>query len=223
MKDLQENIVPAKGQNTTDFFLLKEGTGPAVLFIGNSIAKHAPRPEIGWYRDCGMAASCEEKDYVHRLMARIEALYPDAAFAVISASRYATCFYEKTPTDLYGVQPPFRPDLVYMFIGANVPFPYDTDPNPPKTYGQAYEDLRNYFDKEGKTVFFHSQGFYIRPNLDAEKEAVSRKYGDTFISIADFRELPETHGEFNHPSDYGMERIAARFWETSKDIIKNTL
>ena len=221
MKNLQENIVPAKGQNAADFFLLKEGRGPAVLFIGNSIAKHAPRPEIGWHRDCGMAASCEEKDYVHRLMRRIEAVHPDASFGVISASRYATCFYEKTPADLYGEQPPFCPDLVYMFIGANVPFPYDTDPNPPKTYGQAYEDLRNYFDNDRKTVFFHSQGFYLRPNLDEEKELVSRKYGDTFISIADFRELPETHGEFNHPGDLGMKRIADRFWEASKEAVGN--
>lgn len=220
MKDLQENIVPAVGQNRTDFFLLKEGSGPAVLFIGNSIARHAPRPEIGWHRNCGMAASCEEKDYVHQLMARIEEIYPDASFAVLSASRYATSFYEKTPADLYGEQPPFRPDLVYMFIGANVPFSYDTDPNPPKTYGQAYEDLRSYFDRDGKTVFFHSQGFFLRPNLDAEKEAVSEKYGDRFISIADFRELPEAHGEFNHPGDYGMKRIADRFWEASEEAVK---
>ena len=36
-----------------------------VLFIGNSITRHEPKPEIGWDHDWGMAASCKENDYVH--------------------------------------------------------------------------------------------------------------------------------------------------------------
>lgn len=222
MNDFQENIVPAQNQNTKDFFVLKEGSGLSVLFVGNSIAKHAPRPEIGWYRDCGMAASCEEKDYVHLLMSKIQRYHPDAAFALLSASHYATGFYEVSPQSLYGDVPPFKPDVVFMFFGANVSFDYDTDPTPTKTFGSAYEDLRNYWDTPGKTVFFHSEGFYIRPNLDAEKKQVSDKYGDTFITLEGIREVPESHGEFNHPGDWGMEQIASRFWEASKSVLTVT-
>ena len=47
--DLQANPVPALGQNAKDqkaFDPAKKG--PRVLFVGNSITLHGPRPQIGW-------------------------------------------------------------------------------------------------------------------------------------------------------------------------------
>ena len=47
--DLQANPVPAIGQNAKDqkaFDAAKKG--PRVLFVGNSITLHGPRPQIGW-------------------------------------------------------------------------------------------------------------------------------------------------------------------------------
>ena len=29
---------------------------PKILFVGNSITKHAPKADINWLNDCGMAA-----------------------------------------------------------------------------------------------------------------------------------------------------------------------
>ena len=42
-----------------------------VLFLGNSITLHGPAPSIGWTGNWGMAATSEEKDYVHLLTADI--------------------------------------------------------------------------------------------------------------------------------------------------------
>jgi hypothetical protein len=91
--------------------------------------------------------------------------------------------------------------------------------NPPKTFAEAYEDMRNYLVGSNTSVY-HSMGFYIRPVLDAEKRSVAQKYGEPFIDISDIRSLPETHGLFNHPNDLGMQMIADRFFEAIEKDLK---
>lgn len=36
-----------------------------VLILGNSILKHGPAFELGWYNDCGMASTSTDKDFLH--------------------------------------------------------------------------------------------------------------------------------------------------------------
>lgn len=43
---------------------------PKILFVGNSITKHAPKADINWLNDCGMAASQTDKDYAYKNTAR---------------------------------------------------------------------------------------------------------------------------------------------------------
>ena len=69
MTDLQKNDVPAVGQVRQSVFI-HENSGLRILFAGNSITKHSPRPAMGWLNDCGMAASDEAHDYVHLLLDR---------------------------------------------------------------------------------------------------------------------------------------------------------
>ena len=72
MQNFQENIVPSLGQNSQDVFIYNNPNSKLrILFVGNSITKHAPKPSIGWNRDCGMAASSIEHDYVHLIVKKI--------------------------------------------------------------------------------------------------------------------------------------------------------
>ena len=221
MKDFQENIVPASGQNAENVFLFpREHSKLRILFVGNSIAKHAPKPSIGWDRDCGMAASSVDRDFVHLILRRIREKYDEnVSYAIAQVADYERGFFECTPADQYHSAKQFDADVILMFFGANVPKSYDTMENPPKTFAFAYEDMRNYLASARSTVF-HSMGFYIRPVLDDEKRSIAKKYGETFIDITDIRSLPETHGMHNHPNDLGMQMLADRFWNAIENDVK---
>ena len=104
-----------------------------------------------------------------------------------------------------------------------MPKDYDAgtmNPPPARTFGEALDAFRTYLDPEGKALVLFSQGFYIRPKLDAEKEAVAKKHGDVFVNMEDVRSRKDTHGRYNHPGDLGMELIAERFWQHIEQRIR---
>ncbi len=214
-KDLQENLVSAVNQNKKDVYIYGD-TGYKVMFVGNSITKHEPKPVDNWYNDCGMAASAPEKDYVHLLLDKIKSrVQGEVSYAIVQVANFEWHFEEVDLDAYYGEVKDYNPDLMIMFFGANVSKDYETSSNPRITFGERYEELRNYLAGE-HTKVIHSQGFYIRPKLDEEKEAVAAKYGDAFVHIETVREREETHGLYNHPNDMGMQEIADAFWEIIK-------
>ena len=219
IKDLQKNIVPSSGQNKGNLFLY-ENTGLRILFAGNSITKHSPKPEIGWTKDCGMAASSADKDYVHLLMQKIRQYDPCAAYGIAQVADYECHFQEEEAIERYRAAADFQADIVLMFFGANVPGEYDTQEHPIRTFGEAYEELRELLSNGCRAAVFHAQCFYIRPKLDEEKRAVAEKYGEPFISLDHIIHREETHGQFNHPNDLGMEEIADTFWQTLEPVVK---
>lgn len=214
-RDLQENKVSAINQNKKDIFIFGD-TGLKIMFVGNSITKHEPSPEGEWYNDCGMAASSVEKDYVHQLLEKCRNEYKeDISYCIVQVANFEWHFDEVDLEELYSEVKDYNPDIMIMFFGANVSKEYDSNPNPSITFGEKYEALRNYLKGEN-TLVIHSQGYYIRPKLDEEKESVARKYGETFVNLEYTREREETHGMYNHPNDLGMTEIADAFWNAIK-------
>lgn len=221
-RDLQENIVSATAQNDADYYTYgKVNDGLRILFVGNSITKHAPKADIGWSNDCGMAATSIEKDYVHLLMAKTQTICPDASFALLQVAEYERGFFDMSPKDYYKEALEFDADIIIMFFGANVDQSYDTMENPPKTFGKAYDDLRTWLDPDGDAVVYHSLGWYVRDKLEEEKRAVAKKHGDTFIDISSAREQTDAYGMFNHPNDKGMSLIADCFWSYMEPSVKD--
>lgn len=223
MKNLQENIVPAENQNTGDYFPQGGGDGIRVLFVGNSITKHAPKPQIGWTNDCGMAASCLENDYVHLTAAKIKELDPDMSFAILQVANFERQFATKDIRTDYKPAIDYKADIIIMFFGANVSKEYDKQDNPEVRFGDKYEELRNVLNFHGTAKVFHSQGFYIRPVLNAEKKAAAERLGDTYIELGDIVTREDTHGRYNHPSDKGMAEIADLFFKTIEPTLKQMI
>ena len=93
-----------------------------ILFLGNSITLHGPAAKIGWTSNWGMAASAQEKDYVHVLansIARLSGSQPEVRIDNIADFERHYDNYDldtklKSHLD-------FKPDIVIVAIGENVP------------------------------------------------------------------------------------------------------
>lgn len=134
MTDLQKNDVPAVGQVRQSVFI-HENSGLRILFAGNSITKHSPRPAMGWLNDCGMAASDEAHDYVHLLLDRIRRYDPNPAWAIAQVGSYeANLWNGAKPSDAHADAAAFGADIIVMFFGANVPKDYETTETPPRRF-----------------------------------------------------------------------------------------
>jgi uncharacterized protein len=93
-----------------------------ILFLGNSITLHGPKADIGWTGNWGMAASSEDKDYVHLVasaLARHTGAVPTIMVRNIADFErgYPTYDVDLHLKDLFA----FDPDLVVLAIGENVP------------------------------------------------------------------------------------------------------
>jgi hypothetical protein len=93
-----------------------------ILFLGNSITLHGPKADIGWTGNWGMAASSEDKDYVHLVtsaLARQAGATPRIMVRNIAdfERNYATYDADGQLNDVLA----FDPDLVVLAIGENAP------------------------------------------------------------------------------------------------------
>ena len=216
MSDLQENPVPATNQIVKNILVGHNDGKPRILFVGNSITRHGPKPDIGWERDCGMAASSPEHDYVHVFAANYSKAHPKAAYGILQVAEFERGFYDFDIGASYAEAINWNPDIVFMFFDANVSGEYDRDPSPKRRFGDAYEALRRSLDSGG-TRFYHVEGYYLRPVLTAERREVCERNGDTWISLSGINDDPATHGLYNHPNDLEMRKIAERLLEAVRD------
>lgn len=220
MRDFQENIIPAEKQNAQNVFR-HDNTGIRILFAGNSITKHAPKLQVGWTNDCGMAASDIEHDYVHVLMKKIRNVDPNAGYCIAQVADVERQYDNPAVLEGYIEAAEFDADLVIMFSGANVPKD-KCDPYPEQVaiWEDTYRKARDLFSNNGRAAVFHSEGFYIRPALNEAKRRVAEACEDHFISLGDIPYREDTHGMFNHPGDKGMEEIANCFWNAIKESVQ---
>ena len=220
MKQIEKNTVSAENQLSGAGLIMFEnpsGKGVRVLFVGNSITRHAPAPAIGWTRDCGMAASAVEKDYVHLLMQKFRKTDPDAAFCICQVADWERNYRNGSETyPLFAEARDFHADVIFFRFIENVPCKgFDAE-----VFRREYAAFADYLNPTGKAEIICSSSFWKHEGDSTIREfAVGR--GCPFVYLGDLGESDEMKaigrfehvGVANHPGDRGMEIIATRLWE----------
>jgi hypothetical protein len=188
-----------------------------ILFLGNSITLHGPKADIGWTGNWGMAASSEDKDYVHLVaaaLARQTGSKPELLVRNVAdfERNYATYDVANEMKELFA----FDPDLVVLAIGENVP---DLGSDLAKAQFKAgvLKILQGVLSKRHPLVVVRGC-FWANPAKDQQLSMACREAGGIFVdagalgreeSNAARSERSFTHaGVAGHPGDRGMKALA---------------
>ena len=220
-EQIKKNTVQAANQLKENEYVSFEnpnGCGIRVLFVGNSITRHGKAPQIGWYNDCGMAASSKEKDYVHQLMAKFNTQNEDAAYCICQVAEWERKYKEGTEKlhALFEGAHDFAADVIILRFIENCSF----EGWNPDIFKKELEKLIAYFDSDNKAQVIITNGFWHHCGDPAIKEFAEEKK-IPFVELGDLGELDEMKavglfehsGVAAHPGDLGMEKIAERIWD----------
>lgn len=222
MADERSNTVPAINQLASDARIRGEGDGaPRILFLGNSITLHAPKAEIGWHGDWGMAASAPENDYVRVFMRRIREKCPNAAWRVGQLVDWERNFWldEAMLSDFSSLRD-WQPDVIcYVILGANTP----DETLDQHDYCEHYRKMVRYFDPENRAKRIVTTMFWENPRKDAAIRRAAAAEGAQLVELGDLGSndammaigLFEHRGVAIHPGDAGMAEIAARLLDSA--------
>lgn len=188
--------------------------------IGNSITKHVINDY--WWNEIGMAATSQDKDYVHLISSYLEDLHGEVCMNAVNFSVWEMQATDRAETyqilDYYLDE---RLDLVTIQLGENV--------NDTVTYEEDYEELINYIHKYAP----HAQiiaidDFWSGDDKSTLKEKAANNTGADFVSLSLIKGNPEYQcgigttvydsegkehivkhdGVAAHPGDKGMKYIA---------------
>jgi hypothetical protein len=188
-----------------------------ILFLGNSITLHGPSASVGWMNNWGMAASAQEKDYVHVLVSSIAKLsgsLPEARIDNIAdfERRYDTYDLDtglKQHLD-------FKPGTVVVAIGENVPALTSEDAK--TKFKASFTRLLTELKKSGQPAIFVRSCFWPDKTKDDIMRESCMAVGGVFVDISGLSKDESNYarsersfahaGVAGHPGDKGMKGIA---------------
>ena len=202
-----------------------------VMLFGNSILKHGPNAGLGWSGNWGMAASSEDKDYVHRLMN----YYVQNKYGTLDFSLYGIATFEQAIVavdnyDYTSILAPvatavasYLPNIVDLQLGENV-----------SASGLTATQYANALEQLVQTIQTASPGVKIMlctpfwgGTIKLQGlQSVATEYN---LPISDLSTLNTDEnkatglfansGVAAHPGDTGMEHIAGLIWANMDDVI----
>ena len=225
MAQIDKNTVAADNQleESKKISFEEDGNGIRVLFVGNSITRHAPKESIGWHHDWGMAASEKENDYVHVVKEEILKIAPNAAFCICQAADWEKN-YRNGENELvkFVKARGFNADIIVMRLIENC----EQKEFDAEIFEKEYYKLVEFFNKKQTAKIIISSSFWKRVGDDT-LESIAEKHNMDFVYLGDLGEdanmradgLFEHEGVAAHPGDAGMHTIAMRLFEKIKKYL----
>ena len=225
LRHANANTVEARNQIRGERFFGDGAVGrPRVLFVGNSITIHESKPEIGWNADWGMAASAEEKDYVHVLTEMLRKVNPAVEAARINCADWERAFWtrEEAMTNAAGARE-WDADVVVIRLTENTLLQELEG----RDYAAELAWLMDYFNPNGRAKFVVTDGFWPNPEKDLAAYRAAQMRNAAFVSLTDLGQrddmkaigLFEHSGVAGHPGDKGMREIAERLFAVVKHMV----
>jgi len=188
-----------------------------ILFVGNSITLHGPKADIDWHGNWGMAATSEDKDYVHLVTKALAA--KQGATPVTMVKNVADFERAHVGYDIAGKfsdAAAFKADLVILCIGENVAAL--KTPEAQAKYQEQVTALLKVLKSNPKAAIVVRSSFWANEAKDTAMRKACDAVGGVFVDISALgkdeqnygrSERPYKHaGVANHPGDRGMAAIA---------------
>jgi alpha-galactosidase len=188
-----------------------------ILFVGNSITKHGPKADIDWHGNWGMAATSEDKDYVHLVTKSLSAKHgaqPEILVKNVADFERAHVGYDIAGK--FADAAAFKADLIILCIGENVAAL--KTPEAQADYQAQVTALLKALKTNPKAAIIVRSSFWSNPAKDSAMRQACEAVGGTFVDIGALSkdeqnyarsERPYKHaGVANHPGDRGMAAIA---------------
>ncbi|MEN8249298.1 MAG: SGNH/GDSL hydrolase family protein [Bacteroidota bacterium] len=219
-----------------DFTNDVDGEEFSILLVGNSITLHGKAESIGWFLECGMAASSVEKDYAHRLFRKLENLMPNRKIHM-RLSNSASFERDIEGFDLgtiNKVKAGFEPDVIVFQLSENVPA--DTDL---KLFEKKYAEFINKCKEGNQAITMCTTPFFPVASRSMAIREVAKQTNSFLVDLSNLVLIDEENYAKNekgypgnrdewkvegigiHPGDKGMENIADLIFVTINATLKD--
>jgi len=188
-----------------------------ILFLGNSITLHGPNKGIGWDGNWGMAASSEDKDYVHlvaKALTQKDGSVPKTMVRNIASFERQYGSFDTAA--LVKETSAFGADLIVVAIGENVPAL--TNATCTALFSEKTATLLKSIKGDGKPLVVVRSCFWANVPKDEALKKASQEIGALYLDIGalgkDEKNYARSERSFqhkgvaNHPGDKGMKAIA---------------
>ena len=163
-----------------------------------------------------MAASAEEKDYVHILLKNLRERFGDITYAIANAGEWERNYWQEEVMDKFKSAKDFSADWLIFRMGENVC--HEQLKNHP--FQECLRAFVQYFAETAKKIII-TDCFWEHEHICNALKSVAEEFGYDFVRLSDlgYQEenmalgLFEHHGVALHPGDLGMQRIAERILE----------